>query len=639
MADLVVQRVVFPKDVRVSSLYYHVIANPSPGHCADPAPTGRRSMVLRRGCRINTNTYFNTFFESYWRRHTRLERLALRMRLVGSGTVVLWRVSREYGPLKISQVDFDGKDVTLNLEVPGPIAHYRETGTLSLELSARSHTATLHRAEWVALDTSAKRVGIVAGYCTFNRETFVLENIRSLTEDPELDSCLSRIVVVDQGTKKVKDHAEYGSLGPAAVSKTSLIEQGNFGGAGGFTRCLMESSRLGDATHCLFLDDDAKIEPESVFRTAAFLALAKTDIAVGGPMLDLLRPLELYEAGGYIIPAILGFAARGQRLPLTSPPHVESLADYEYPDFNAWWFFAFPLSAVDRVGLPLPLFINCDDAEYGRRLRAAGIPTVTLPGVGVWHMPFYLKNRGWTQYYAMRNMLALTGLHLRPSKFTTIRVVCRLVLQALLRLDYFKAWAICQGVEDYLSGPSTLAEDPQKRHQEIMEAHRRLSPEPLPKTECLQPARFPPAPNSRWRRALAFLGALVRQLTHRSPAKDAPANMVIHSTDEQWYVLRKTDVAIVDDPCSNTYFVLKRDRKMFIETLARLGKLGLQFLWNYGRVEKQWRVETAPMTRPEFWRRYLGLDQESPDACPGPDPAVWCPQGDWSEACLAARSS
>ena len=29
-----------------------------------------------------------------------------------------------------------------------------------------------------------------------------------------------------------------------------------------------------------------------------------------------------------------------------------------YTHYNAWWFFAFPLRLVDKVGLPMPLFIR-----------------------------------------------------------------------------------------------------------------------------------------------------------------------------------------------------------------------------------------------------------------------------------------
>ena len=40
---------------------------------------------------------------------------------------------------------------------------------------------------------------------------------------------------------------------------------------------------------------------------------------------------------------------------------------------------------VREVGLPLPLFFQWDDIEFGYRARAHGFPTVALPGAGIWH--------------------------------------------------------------------------------------------------------------------------------------------------------------------------------------------------------------------------------------------------------------
>ena len=42
------------------------------------------------------------------------------------------------------------------------------------------------------------------------------------------------------------------------------------------------------ATHVLLMDDDAIVEPESILRAAAFLSLARGDVAIGGHMLDPL---------------------------------------------------------------------------------------------------------------------------------------------------------------------------------------------------------------------------------------------------------------------------------------------------------------------------------------------------------------
>ena len=35
--------------------------------------------------------------------------------------------------------------------------------------------------------------------------------------------------------------------------------------------------------------------------------------------------------------------------------------------YGAWWYSCIPLNEVREKGLPLPLFVRCDDVEYGMR--------------------------------------------------------------------------------------------------------------------------------------------------------------------------------------------------------------------------------------------------------------------------------
>ena len=48
-----------------------------------------------------------------------------------------------------------------------------------------------------------------------------------------------------------------------------VMKNKNVGGTGGFVRCLLEALEDPDKewTHILFLDDDIRLEPESIYRT------------------------------------------------------------------------------------------------------------------------------------------------------------------------------------------------------------------------------------------------------------------------------------------------------------------------------------------------------------------------------------
>ena len=53
--------------------------------------------------------------------------------------------------------------------------------------------------------------------------------------------------------------------------------------------------------------------------------------------------------------------------------------------------------------MPLPIFIRGDDIEFSRRCNAK---ILSLPGICVWHEPFYKKySEIMEDYYLLRNVL------------------------------------------------------------------------------------------------------------------------------------------------------------------------------------------------------------------------------------------
>jgi len=601
MADLVIQRVVFPLNPDAMALYGRVEG--------EALSIDRHSMVLAPGARLDACAYFNAFFEAPWRRYTALNRLTLRLRVSGHGAVRLWRRKPRDDAEQLAQADFDATDPR-EIELSASESD-GEPGLLCFEIVAGHRAAELVSAQWVAVGVEPAEVRLVAGYCTFHREEFILDNIGLLAGDAGLSDRLARIVVVDQGERKVKDHARFGELSARAAAITSFVEQPNFGGAGGFARCILEAMRLPEATHFLLLDDDAAIEPESVFRAAAMFALAKREFALGGAMFDLLRPTVMYEFGGLVIPWRMGVGRRGRELPVHRLEGLLALCEMPDAHYNAWWFFACPLSVVERLGLPLPLFIRCDDLEFGCRLLRRGIPTVGLPGLGVWHLPFYRKKRSWMDYYSRRNILAAVALHFRPSRFALAAAFLGAVVYRLLSLDYFRAWALCEGMNDYLAGPGRLREDPRGLHHRVLEAHRRLKPAELSKRDHPLPrGEAPRMPDALWRQISGLIVGLARQLLCRSPSPGVLPRCALEEKDEHWYALRRADAAAIDEPDGDVYVVLRRDRGKFLFFLSRAAVLAARFVLVQGSAARRWRRAAGELSSPRFWQAYLGMTDE-----------------------------
>merc|ERR1712147_100794 len=86
---------------------------------------------------------------------------------------------------------------------------------------------------------------------------------------------------------------------------------------------------------------------------------------------------------------------RGAKNTGLADPRWEETADLHRRidvDYNGWWMCLIPRIVADTIGQPLPLFIKWDDAEFGLRAGAHGFPTVTMPGIAIWHMAWSDKD-------------------------------------------------------------------------------------------------------------------------------------------------------------------------------------------------------------------------------------------------------
>ena len=123
-------------------------------------------------------------------------------------------------------------------------------------------------------------------------------------------------------------------------------------------------------------------------------------------------------------------------------------------EYNAWWSCLIPSEVIAAVGLPLPMFFQWDDIEYGLRARDAGFPTVTLPNAGVWHADFDWKDRDeFFRYFSVRNSLITHALHGTIDTKATGRWLAREITEALVSMQYGMAYTMIRGIEDFLEGP------------------------------------------------------------------------------------------------------------------------------------------------------------------------------------------
>jgi galactofuranosylgalactofuranosylrhamnosyl-N-acetylglucosaminyl-diphospho-decaprenol beta-1,5/1,6-galactofuranosyltransferase len=243
--------------------------------------------------------------------------------------------------------------------------------------------------------------------------------------------------------------------------------------------------------------------------------------------------------------------------------------------------------------------------EYGRRLHDQGVFTVSLPGIAVWHEPFYLRLGGWQLYYETRNMLIAAALHFpRPGRGLTVLVLKRLLGQ-LLTYRYYSAALILRAVADYLRGPAVLEEPPWTLHAALDEEKARFPPVTVEAERVAFPARLAPDPRGRAQFLARLARATVRNLLGRTPA--VPQTVRVPIKDLLWFRMLHHDRIVAETGWEATPPVFQRDPVAFRRLLAEGLRLVVRLARRAALVQAAWRDAQPRFGSREFWRDYLSL--------------------------------
>lgn len=417
---------------------------------SDGSPPGLETAT---GATLRLDGLFDAFFESYWHRFTALRSVQLQGRIRGAMRLRIIRRRVEDGQERVlagwqAQSGLAAQDFLLT--VPLSNADAGES-YLIVEVDAEPDAA-IEALAWRAESRPQRDVKIGVAITTFNREPFVKANLTRLVGRIGQ----GRIIVVNHGAPGLSNRI--GETGHADGS-LRFIDQENSGGAGGFTRGMVEHRNASDITHVLLMDDDIALPADLVERMDAILAYADAPLCLGGAMFDYHDRRKLFTAGDYLVPGSFGIGhiAPPQGCDIGEPEGVDFLARLHTPDFNGWWCFAFPAAAMDDAGLPMPCFIRGDDVEYGYRLKQKGLPTIPWPGLAVWHMPFAAKSTPWHMFYDRRNSLFTNAIHCRIGRRKTIDKLLGGFIHHLLRYDYDRVRAMTMGIEAFNAGAGAMA--------------------------------------------------------------------------------------------------------------------------------------------------------------------------------------
>ena len=199
----------------------------------------KKSITFRKHAVVTFDTYFNGFSIEKWMKYTVLQELALRLSLSGKFKVTLLgkdQIHNDVLTKVISEtvVECDGRG-----EFEFPYTLGEKKGMYTFRLEALSDGGCFYGGTYIT-DLAKERVRDVKlgiAICTFKREAFVEKNIRILNEE-----ILNNPASPLYGRMKVFIADNGKSLDRERLSSEHICinPNRNLGGAGGFTRDLIE---------------------------------------------------------------------------------------------------------------------------------------------------------------------------------------------------------------------------------------------------------------------------------------------------------------------------------------------------------------------------------------------------------------
>ena len=407
-------------------------------------------------------TYFNALSVSKLRTYTSMRSAMLHLELKGAACTVQQTMG---DALAHESLLVEGTDVTVPASddwqvVDLPLVITDAMVLVGFKIVTEGQVAIRNSHYVLDVEDDFNEVELAVATTTFKKESFIINNIG-----------LVRSHIIESGDDIAKHFHMYvidngRTLDAMALSGDRIegIPNENVGGAGGFTRGMIAAMRQKPkATNVLLMDDDVAVSPESIKRTYNLLRILKPqyrEAMISGAMLNYEVGEDQWEDTGFMTKDGI-FAPCKPPLRLTQFEdiifnEIHEMTKEITPDnhYAAWWYCCIPISVIERNGLPLPLFVRCDDAEYGIRCKT---DFITMNGLCVWHMSFHKRyNPAVERYQTTRNtMIAQAAAGMAPHADFMHELHRNMQLE-LKKFGYDNAELCLDAFEDFLKGPKFI---------------------------------------------------------------------------------------------------------------------------------------------------------------------------------------
>jgi GT2 family glycosyltransferase len=595
------------------------------------------AVFIKEAKSVSFDTYFNCFSYNAYLKHTKTEKLILSISGIGSAAAELYlsrlkkSVDAKYYYTTLRESEKSSCDKLSELELASlaqtqrcasftfeksfeetrhyyefdlsELKKYGETGYLYLKITALNGDFILTDGRFFSETETPNDIKVGMVICTYKRERYVLENLKRISGFIADSPCALEVFVIDNGNTLTHDDIK------PYTHFAHLIPNRNLGGSGGFSRGIFEiiNRKNEGFTHFLLTDDDISFDTSVLNKTFNMLACAKNpdELCVGAAMLLQGRRTLQYEMGadwdGLRVKSIRsGFD-------ISKPYAILKNEEEATEKYSAWWYMCMPVSVVPRFGMPLPMFIKCDDVEYGLRCINE---LALVNGIGVWHEPFDKKYSAELEYYVKRNELITAILYnkrfLRNAAAKLIRSTARLLIyQRYFALDYiFRAYS------DFLKGPDFLLNTPADiLHAKLREANvKYLSREKLESLGYKPREIYLPSEKSRIALQIVTLnGYLIPYAFYGESEKSDYVTVDMTSLKPKQFYKRKN--VLQYDFTTESGFVTHQQKGQLFKAGFKIISLLTKLVFMYPKTKHDWKKGFDKISTLEYWNETFHSDK------------------------------
>lgn len=550
---------------------------------------------------IASNTFYNAFDLSFWKRNCGIKTLFLTLRGRGKAIARIGLGTRQFNKiwLEEAELDFDcEKGGEKRIEVSD--VDSLEDGVLSFDLIALSEEFVFEGGFYGTDDAQQNdvKMGIVVTHFNHQKEvaSFYARLNAEILSTPEFSGKI-KMVIVDNSNNL--DHSNF--------PNATIVPNNNLGGSGGFTRGLMYLQDNG-FTNCVFMDDDGDLLLESIARTEKIFEYVKDkQTAIAGVLLQEEHPNIIREMGatfnkkGFVE---LNYAG----IDLDNALNVVRISKPNpFVNYGAWCYFGFNVSAAKI--LPFPFFVRGDDIYFSLQNK---FNIVSEIGIACLVPSFELKESPLTRYLGVRSELLITlSKNSISARKTVLKNLWHRFFGQLYSYNYASCLAITRAISDINAGAKTFFSDP-----DAGKARSYISSLPYSEkktTTCFKSEdflekdydrkpKFYKLTKHKFVRHLTINGLLLPKACTLRTTFILPKSNEANKRD----IYRHDTVYYYDDRNETGYFA-HRQTKAGAHAIIGFVREFMKFKHNYRKLCAEYRNVSAPE---DFWKKQFGFEEK-----------------------------